>query len=169
MCTKSKGIHAPCPVCSGEVSGRSDKRFCEVKCKNKHHKITRKHFKSRDQNTAKVQRRNIVLLEGILGKTAKKMRIHKDILFKYGFDINVCSRAFKRGSKFIYEISNYQFWMLSNGIIEVRRLIDVGEYMPGFFERWEIDFPIVESGKNEVEMKNEIKKNESSDFIRYNE
>jgi hypothetical protein len=169
MSKETCAIHAPCPSCNGEVRGRSDKRFCEVKCKNKHHADARKQFSPRFKNTSKVQKRNVVILEGVLGKTAKRMKVHKDALFKVGFDINTCSRSYLNGAKIIREIGEYQFELIKNGIIEVIRLVEISEFMPGFFERWEIDFPVASANSENSLEQGEGRQLSESDFERFDE
>ena len=169
MSKKNCATHAPCPSCSGEVNGRSDKRFCEVKCKNKHHADARKLFAPRLKNTTKVQKRNIIILEGILGKTANRMKIHKDALFKVGFDLKTCSRSYLKGAKIIREIGEYQFELLKSGIIEVVRLVEISEFMPGFFERWEIDFPVADANTENQEVDSEKRELSEFDFERFDE
>jgi len=141
MNQKSTFRHSPCPTCSGVVIGRSDKRFCSIKCKNEHHNNARTYLKTRYGDIQKRIHRNFVLLEGIMGPTATGMDIHKDILFKFGFDVSICT-----GNKFVkdeqwYELGNYHFKIDGQGIVRVERMEKVSEIMPGFFERYEIDFP----------------------------
>jgi hypothetical protein len=130
-----------CPTCEGKVEGRADKVFCDIPCKNKHHSDVRRLFKSRTDHTFKNIRRNIVLIEGILGKESNKMRIHRDVLFSHGFELEKCTRAFKKGKDLIWEIGDYQCCVFKNGIVELTRMVELSEFMPGYFERWLVDFP----------------------------
>jgi len=133
--------HAPCPTCSGLVVGRTDKRFCTIKCKNEHHKNARMYLKTRYGEIQKRIHRNLVLLEGIMGPTAKGMNIHKDILFKFGFDISICTgNKLVKGEQW-FELGNYHFMIDAEGIVRVERMEKLSTRMPGFFERYEIDFP----------------------------
>jgi len=141
MLQKTTFRHAPCPTCSGAVIGRRDKRFCSIKCKNEHHQKARVHLRTRYGEIQKRVHRNYILLEGIMGPTATGMDIHKDILFKFGFDISICT-----GNKIVnneqwYELGEYHFRIDDEGIVSVDRMKKLSEYMPGFFERYEIDFP----------------------------
>lgn len=133
--------HAPCPTCKGQVIGRTDKRFCSIKCKNEHHRNARIQFKSRFQDIQKRLRRNMVVLEGILGPTAKGMNIHKDALFKFGFDLDLNTRSFAKSDQIWFELGDYQYTLSSKNIVTVERMKKLSHYMPGFFERWEIEFP----------------------------
>lgn len=134
-------IHAPCPTCSGLVVGRSDKRFCSLKCKNEHHRRARLQTKSRIENTTARLQRNLTLMDGIIGPKAVGMSIHKEELFKRGFELYTCSKAFEDGNSLVYELGEYLYTVHKNGIVTIRRVQEVGEYMPGFFERYLIDYP----------------------------
>jgi len=134
--------HAPCPTCSGIVAGRKDKRFCTIKCKNEHHRVARAQLKSRYHEIQKRIRRNLVVLEGIMGPTASGMNIHKDALFKFGFDISTCSGFTIISNENWSRLGDYQFKEDSLGIVTVERTNKLSVYMPGFFERWEIEFPV---------------------------
>lgn len=130
-----------CPVCTTPVVGRKDKRYCCIDCKNKHHNDARSQIKSRIETSCKRLRRNLVLLDGIMGPTAKGMSIHRDELFKRGFDVESCTKAWKKNGIFYYELCEYIYFVNKNGVVVVRRTKEVSFYMPGFFERYEIDFP----------------------------
>lgn len=134
--------HEPCPTCSGLVIGRKDKRFCTIKCKNEHHRNARIQLKSRYHEIQKRIRRNLVVLEGILGPTANNMNIHKDALFKFGFDMSVCTGSKTISDEYWLELGHYQYKSDSKGIVTVKRMKKLSVFMPGFFERWEIEFPV---------------------------
>lgn len=133
-----------CPTCSNKVEGRSDKIFCCIPCKNKHHSDARLQFKTRFGNSINRIKRNYLLLEGIMGKSHNRLKIHKDSLFQHGFDISHHLKSCLKGKQLIYEIGEYQFREFENGIIEVKRMAKLSIWMPGFFERWLFDFPNIE-------------------------
>lgn len=141
MIQKTYFKHAPCPTCSGIVTGRKDKRFCTIKCKNEHHRVARHQLKSRYHEIQKRIRRNLVVLEGILGPTADGMNIHKDALFKFGFDINTCCGSTIISDEYWLQLGDYQYKTDALGIVTVERTKKLSVFMPGFFERWEIEFP----------------------------
>jgi len=86
-------------------------------------------------------RRNLVILDGVLGRNGKKVEIHRNILFKKGFDLKACTSAFRQSKKLFFEIGNYIFSYIEEGKIRIERLASLSEDMPVFFRRWEIDFP----------------------------
>lgn len=167
MIAKMYFKHAPCPTCNGLVLGRSDKRFCSIKCKNEHHRIARIQLKSRFVNIQKRIRRNLAILEGILGPTAQGMNIHKDALFQYGFDMGICTNFINRSDENWLELGDYQYSLSSKGIVTVERMKKLSVFMPGFFERWGIEFP---KGMKVDENWNPTSKNQKNYyFTRWNE
>jgi hypothetical protein len=145
MCKKSNFKHAPCPTCQGGVAGRSDKVFCSVTCKNKHHSVARALVKSRLNELKERLRRNLIVLEGVVGRNGKKVEIHRNALFIKGFDFHGFTSAYRKSKKLFFELGNYIFSFLTNGKVYVERVGELSENMPVFFRRWEIDFP---DGKN---------------------
>lgn len=131
-----------CPTCKKPIIfGRRDKVFCTLKCKNKHHKTARQQIRTRVNFHQELLRRNLVILEGIVGPKGKTVRVHKDALIKHGFELTVSSRAAIRRNRCRYEIGGYYYTIMNSGIIEIERIGEVSEYLPGFFERWEVEFP----------------------------
>lgn len=92
----------------------------------------------------KLLRRNLVILEGIVGPKGRKVRVHKDALISHGFELTISSRSCIRNNKCRYELGGYYYFIDKNGFIEIERINNVSEYLPGFFERWEIEFPVKE-------------------------
>lgn len=137
-----------CPTCSTPIIFvRRDKIFCSLKCKNKHHSIARQQVRSRVDFHNELLRRNLVILEGVVGSKAKHVRIHKDALIKHGFELTVSSRSSIRRNRCRYEVGGYFYTILGNGIIEIERNEEVSPFLPGFFERWEVEFPFKTSVK----------------------
>ncbi len=133
--------HAPCPTCGGVVVGRTDKRFCCIKCKNEHHRVARALFKPRFKEIQRKILRNLVVAEGILGTKHSAMSIHKDALFRHGFDLSVCTGTTVINDKLVHELHDYHFHVRKDGIVVVKRTKQLKELMPVFFKRWAIDFP----------------------------
>jgi hypothetical protein len=141
MCKITDFKHAPCPTCLGKVAGRRDKRFCSIKCKNEHHRIARIVLRTHFGEQEKRLKRNFLILEGALGRTGKKAMVHRNKLFRYGFDIKACTTVTLKNNKLIYELGNYKFSFLNNGIVFIQRIKSLSCFMPVFFRRWELEFP----------------------------
>ncbi len=167
MCTITTFKHAPCPTCKGVVVGRRDKRFCCLKCKNEHHRVARSYVKSRFEFFVKGFERNLIVLDGILGPNDTKMAIHKDALFKRGFNDSLCSKIRRRNGVFWYELGNFLFRIKHDGTVLVERMTGFSEDMPVFFDRWTIDFPI--EMKVNREWGGHISKNRHSKLSRWRE
>ena len=133
--------HMPCPVCQGEVKGRSDKRYCSVKCKNRHHRIAFMLNKPMVEEQNRRLLRNLTLLEGIMSAGKNAMNIHKSTLIRRGFDMGSCTGTIDEGDFTIYNCYHFSYWVTKDGIIHVVRNGEVSDYMPGFYERYEIDYP----------------------------
>ncbi len=127
-----------CPVCSGTVVGRSDKIYCSVQCKNKHHRESRRLNTplTREQNRKLL--RNLTLLEGLM-REAKFMHIHKDELIKRGFDLNSVTGVEIQGTRYRLKCYHFSYTLSPDGILHVTRHVKVQENRPGFYERYVCD------------------------------
>jgi len=141
MCIKKTHKHSPCPTCKGKVVGRSDKRFCSLKCKNEHHRIARIQIKSRFYEIQKKLHRNIIVMEGILGTEDQNMSIHKEVLFKHGFNAELFTGKIFKDNVEWRELGDYHFVDGEEGIMHIERSKKLSSSMPVFFARWAIDFP----------------------------
>lgn len=130
-----------CPTCNCIVYGRKKKRFCSIDCKNEHHKIARKQVEEVLYLKNEFIRRNKVVLEGLLGVQNNKVIVHRDMLFKVGFNLNSFLNAVKKKGRIIYQIFEFEFCLLNNGLIEVVRTNNKKEYYQEFIDRWVLEFP----------------------------
>ena len=130
-----------CPCCLKLVIGRSDKIFCTIKCKNIHHNAARSQLNRQFKRTQKMIQRNLIVLEGILGTKNNQMTIHRDTLFKYGFNLDVCTSVLVHNQKITYRLGNYSYAVNSNGIVRVKRSGNSLDEFDVFFNRWAKDFP----------------------------
>lgn len=138
-----------CPCCLGLVIGRSDKIFCSIKCKNIHHNAARSQLNAQFKQTQKIIHRNLVVLEGILGNFHNEMIIHKDTLFRYGFNLHSCTSISKKGKKIIYHLGNFNYSICSRGEVKVKRHNNFdSEQNDLFYNRWAKDFPYENSNLN---------------------
>jgi hypothetical protein len=104
---------AKCKICSNELSGRSDKKFCSTKCKNYYHvnlrRVTAVEVKEIDK---KLHRNRSILLE-ILGKRKIQVKIPRIELekrkfsFKYHTHLNI--NSFQKTYYYLYDIAWMEF------------------------------------------------------------
>lgn len=139
--------HAPCPTCGGAVYGRKDKRFCTLKCKNEHHNAARSQVNYRFKHIHKRFHRNLVVMEGVVGRNATKVSVHRDELFRMGFDIFTCSKSYRKNRHTVYELGDYEYYVHKNGIVTIRRTGELMDVIPIFFKRWEIELDIWKQSK----------------------
>lgn len=114
---------AKCKICKKTIVGRSDKKFCSIKCKNYYHvnlrKVTAEAVKEIDK---KLHRNRSILLE-ILGKYKMQKKIKRIELekrkfsFKYHthFYVNSAGKTYN----YLYDIAWMEF--SDNDILIVRK------------------------------------------------
>lgn len=112
-----------CRICSKIIIGRSDKKFCSVKCKNYYHTNLRKVTELEVKQIDTILHRNRSILLEILGKTNKQIKINRMVLDKKKFNfiyhthttINSAGKTYV----FVYDFA----WMSfsDNEILIVRR------------------------------------------------
>ena len=101
-----------CPICGKSIAGRSDKKFCSIKCKNNYHHPS-KNLKG-DQikmvNTFLYQ--NFKIMESIFSDEKKnKLMVPRILLDKMGFHYPYCTGCYINNQKKLYRyIYNYS-WM----------------------------------------------------------
>jgi predicted nucleic acid-binding Zn ribbon protein len=75
-----------CKICSKEIVGRSDKKFCSVRCKNYYHTNLRRVTNKAVVEINNILHRNRSILLEILGKNAVQKKIERIILDKKKFN-----------------------------------------------------------------------------------
>ncbi len=74
-----------CKICSKPIVGRSDKKFCSVKCKNYYHTNLRKVTKTAVQDIDKILHRNRSILLELTGKYKTQIKVNRMLLDKKKF------------------------------------------------------------------------------------
>ena len=130
-----------CPTCNNKVHGKKSKRYCSDKCKSVHHKIAKIQTQHIQHIRNKNAVRNYVICEGIMSVNCNYIKIHRDMLFKFGFDIHAYTNQSKRHGITYYHIHDYTFKIHVNGIVEVWRVAKDKHYFKEFLDRWLLEFP----------------------------
>ena len=112
-----------CPICKKEVKGRTDKRFCSVKCKSNYHRRLTASTNSATDSIDRILHRNRSILLEVMGKNKRQIRIPIILLEKKKFQFNYVTKYIinSRGKTYNYV---YDFaWMSfsSNEVIIYRR------------------------------------------------
>jgi len=75
-----------CKICSTQFTGRSDKKFCSIRCKNYYHVNLRKATDKAVKEIDNILHRNRSILLEIMGKNSVQKKIDKIILEKKKFN-----------------------------------------------------------------------------------
>jgi len=102
-----------CKICNNEISGRSDKMFCSIKCKNYYHVNLRKATAIAVKEIDKKLHRNRSILLEIMGKHKTQIKIPRIELekrkfsFKYHthFSINSAQKTYY----YVYDFAWMEF------------------------------------------------------------
>ena len=129
-----------CPTCNHSVYGRKKKRFCSLKCKNEHHKIARLQTNPIQNIRNKNTKRAYVILEGIFGIKRKRIIIHQNTLFKFGFDVNAYIKVQSKNGQIYFSILDYTYRFIGKALIEVVRKKSTKVYYKEFLDRWKLEF-----------------------------
>lgn len=104
---------AKCKICSNEIVGRSDKKFCSVRCKNYYHTNLRKVSNTAVGEINKILHRNRSILLEILGKKTFKKKVERIVLDKkkFNFKYHTHIQQNKEGKIyfFVYDFAWMQF------------------------------------------------------------
>jgi hypothetical protein len=102
-----------CKICSKEISGRNDKKFCSVRCKNFYHVNLRKVTDIAVKEINKILHRNRSILLEFMGKHKTQLKIQRILLDKKKFNYKYHTH-FNKNSKgkvyyFVYDFAWMQF------------------------------------------------------------
>lgn len=126
-----------CCVCNSKLHGRSDKVFCNYKCKNKAYAEHRKAANSAGLEDIKKMQRNYYILSYLKGENCDKYKISTRELRRLGFHFDVVTGVDfnKFGIKF--RLFEYSWYQLNNQCIMVYRNPSEQAISPYIYNRWE--------------------------------
>ncbi len=136
-----------CCVCNALLVGKKSQRYCTKGCQNAYDRI-KTHFLRKilkDNRINKRVKRNYVILHGVLSTSGKKVQIHRNNLFEHGFDLKAFIKIRREKKKTVFVIGEFEFKLLSNGIIEITRTQKPHSYPIEFVRRWAFEFDVVKS------------------------
>jgi len=112
-----------CEICGNKMKGRSDKRFCSVKCKNEHHYNKRKAVADTVGTIDNILHQNHrIMLQLFEGEKRQYFKVPKLILSKMGFDFSYHTGIYINTKKKTYHyIYDYAWMEFSNQEIMVVR------------------------------------------------
>lgn len=130
-----------CPVCSEPVIGRSDKIYCSISCKNRHHASTRKMNYPVTEAINRRLKRNYTVLQGLMGRKHDTLKTTLLELSRRGFDPAHSTGAVLEGnSRLVFACYRFRYFIREDGVVFVYQNLEEVEVLPGVFERWEVEF-----------------------------
>lgn len=134
MC-KTSNSHRQCVICNKQLIGRSDKRFCDIKCKNYYHSEVRKSTRTITSETLKILSKNVIILYGILGEEKDSCLIDKLALERLGFHFNYVTDAESKYGTIHYSVDfTYRVVKKKRVLITIDRKRKT--ISPFIFKRW---------------------------------
>ena len=125
-----------CIVCDGFLFGRSDKVFCDIKCKNKYHAELAKTQKTVAKETFKILAKNWTIITTIMASDASELHINKVELARHGFDFTTVSGIEIRTEHTRFSVFEYTWYHQANNEIRITLNKEQTPISPFIFKRW---------------------------------
>ncbi len=112
-----------CIVCKIEITGRSDKKFCSVECKNYYHVNLRRVTDVAVRSINKILHRNRSILLEILGKRKTQIKVKRLVLDQKKFNFKYHTHIIRnsRGKLFFYVYDLAWMEFSDNEVLIVKR------------------------------------------------
>jgi len=136
MCQQQEVLLRQCVMCNGHLIGRSDKRFCDITCKNKYHSEVRRSMKTIQSETLKILTKNFVILSGVMGESNNAAIIDKLALEKLGFKFNYVSDAESKGGIIHFGLFHFTYRFIHNKRVLITIDRERKTISPFIFKRW---------------------------------
>lgn len=137
-----------CIICEKALFGRSDKVFCDIKCKNKYHADLGKSQKTIAKETFKILAKNWAILASLMSATADELFVDKVELARHGFDFTTVSGVDITTKNIHFDVFEYTWCFRTNQQIQITLNKKQTSVSPFIFKRWRYrysydDFPSV--------------------------
>lgn len=136
MCQTTNNSNRQCVICDKQLYGRSDKRFCGIKCKNYYHGQARKSMRTITSETQKILVKNAVILEGVLGNQSSVCVIDQLALERLGFRFNYVTDVENKHGALLYGVYQFTYRFVSKKRILITKDGQRSEVSPYLFKRW---------------------------------
>ena len=112
-----------CILCKNKFTGRADKKFCSVACKNDYHVRLRRVTTLATKSIDEILHRNRSILLEILGKRNKKIKMDRFELEKKKFNFNyMTGYSINKEGKTYHHVYDFSYMTFSdNSILIVRK------------------------------------------------
>ncbi len=111
-----------CKICNKTITGRSDKKFCSVRCKNYYHTNLRRVTTIAVKDINAILHRNRSILLEILGKNKTQIKINRIVLEKkkFNFIYHTHTIVNKQGKTYHY-VYDFAWMTFSNDEVLIVR------------------------------------------------
>lgn len=137
MCPpKTTTLQRTCIVCEIRIYGRSDKVFCDTRCKNHYHSEIRKSQKTISEETIKILNKNWGILTSLIGESADHLRMNKVELTRHGFDFNTVTSVELNGLELKFSVYEFTWYHGKYDDIFIKLNRQQTTVSPFLFKRW---------------------------------
>jgi len=118
-----------CIICKKEIHGRTDKKFCSVKCKNNYHTRLRKSTDLAVKEINKILHRNRSILLEIFGRNKTQITVDRLILENknFNFTYHTHCRTNSKGKLYQY-VYDFAWMSFSKDTVLIIRLQNYRDY-----------------------------------------
>jgi len=136
MCAQNPQNMRQCVICNRRLVGRSDKVFCDIKCKNYYHREIRMSARTALDETVSILRKNYIILTGLMGENSDKFVIDKLALEKAGFNFNHITGVRLDNVSPRYFIFELSFEFIKKNRVKIGVDTEREIFSPFVFKRW---------------------------------
>lgn len=139
MCaTNSQNLERTCIICGDELIGRSDKVFCNIKCKNHYHIVLKRTKNQIAKDTFDIITNNWDILNGLLQNEKDKMLLEKMVLDKLKFNFSFASKVETRNNVVDYYVFDLKYRFVKHNHIFIERTkVSKNQISIYLFKRWQ--------------------------------
>lgn len=136
MCNQATHNPRTCVICKRPLVGRSDKVFCDIKCKNYYHSEARKSQRTAYRQTNAILAKNYIILAGLMSEGYNKAVISKLALVDVGFNFQYVTEVIPVVGEFRFAIYDIVYRWGRNNQISLETDPERSSISPFVFERW---------------------------------
>jgi|GEM_PF-362010 len=142
-----------CAVCNRQLEGRSDKIYCDIKCKNHYHGQKRREIKNVYEVYGRIAYNNAEILSSLMNESNDSLEISELELQRIGFNFQNVSSWECRNGVYIFKIFNYSWYYKDKkqNTVIISKDNAVTDVSPFMFKRWSTRYPFDTFNDNHFE------------------
>lgn len=109
-----------CPICKKKVIGRTDKIFCSIRCKSKHHNNIKVKTDPIVLKVNSILHKNYKILSSFLDQENDFKVLHKSILTNLHFEFKYFTSLVKSSHNHRYIVYNISYTYINNDLIVIK-------------------------------------------------